>query len=321
MKVRTATQRPILWLFVLLALVGCKSKQAANQAVLTSGNEKLTVRPEKPVFEAIEDSNTPSAVRLVADYDARDFGSPGWRRVRMELITDGAVTQAFTVVNLWRNAGKRVQTLFLLEEPKALSGTNYLLQESEDTIPDMAVHLFLPAGEGRVLEVAPNNFDEGLLGSDFAYNDVRMRLPLQGFSYRVVGRSRLRNQATWVLEAEPTSEKTRQSCRWKRARFYLARDFNFLLGADYFGDSKDKGNALPFKQMRVESFEQINTVWTATRIIMFRSDSRSTVLTLKDAGFTVPDFNPRLFAAAELPSLADKVRKGWLPDGTQTPKQ
>jgi hypothetical protein len=236
----------------------------------------------------------------------------------MELFTDGALTRVFTVVNIWHVEKDRVRMLFLLEEPKGLTGTDYLLQEQGDQPPEMVVHLFLPAGERRVLAVDPGNFDEGLLGSDFTYNDLRMRFPVQDFRYRVVGKSMLRNEPVWVLEVEPSSELTRRSRLWKHAHLYLARNFQFLLGADYFSGSADEhSSAPPFKQMRVESFKQLSGAWTATKMFMFGSEGRSTALTLKDARFGVANIDSSLFTVETLPSLADKIRQGWVPEDIQ----
>src|SRR5207253_2482779 len=177
--------------------------------------------------------------------------------------------------------------------PKGLSGTDYLLQEERNKMPDIQVHLFLPAGERRVLEVASNNLNEGLLGSDFSYNDVRMQLPATGYRYTVKGQGKLLNEPVWVLEAEPSTQQTREICSWSRARLYLARNFQFLLGADYYGETVNGGSQPPLlKQMRVQSLKQIDGVWTATSMIMYGEDNRSTVLTLQDAKFNSAGIDP-----------------------------
>ena len=307
------------WLILSVLLSGCHSKSTTNNSTVTNANEETKLpKAEVVTLEKITGAESPNASELIASYNSRNSGSPGWRRVSMELFTDGALTRAFTVVNIWHVEKDRAHMLFLLEEPKGLTGTNYLLQEQGDKPPEMEVHLFLPAGERRVLAVDPGNFDEGLLGSDFTYNDVRMRLPVQDFRYRVVGKSVLRNEPVWVLEAEPTSELTRRSRLWKHANFYLARNFQFLLGVDYFSGSADEQSSAPLlKPMRVESFKQINGAWTATKMLMFGSEGRSTALTLKDAQFGVANIDSSLFTVEKLPSLADKIRQGWVPEDIQ----
>jgi hypothetical protein len=301
-----------LILSLLVALVwlnGCQKKSPAGNAISIANASRHLPEVEQANVERITGPNAPDAAEIITKYNSRDIGSAGWRRVSMELLTDGALTRAFTVFNIWRTDENRVRTLFLLEEPEGLSGTAYLLQELNKSAPEMQVHLFLPAGDRRVLEVDPSNFDQGLLGSDFTYNDVRMRLPMQGYRYRLEGKATLQKTPAWVLEAEPSSDVTRQSSLWKRARFYLACDFQFLLGADY-SSASENGQAPPrfLKQMRVQNFEQRNGFWTATRMFMFSSDRRSTALTLLDARFGVTSIDSSLFEIDQLPFLADKIK-------------
>ena len=179
----------------------------------------------------------------------------------------------------------------------------------------MAVHLFLPAGQHRVLTIAPSHFDQGLLGSDFGYSDLRMRLAKRGYHYRIVGEAVLLDHLTWVVEVEPSTPTTRLNTSWVRAHLYIVQEFPFLLGADYYGKPVDKGDVnKPFKRMRVESLKQINGVWTATQMVMEASDGRSSVITLKEAHFSVADFEKNLFSSQSLPTLADRLREVLKPN-------
>lgn len=313
MKSWNPTRTLSLWMLVSAVVTGCRTESATNYAASSQAKAEVRIaEPEQPRIERLPAAGAPRVEQLVEAYNARNFGSPGWRRVLMELVTDGAVTRTFAVVNLWRSDNDSVRMLFLLEEPKGLSGTGYLLEEPRrEGLPDMQVHLFLPAGERRVLEVAPSNFSEGLLGSDFSYQDVRTQLPVKGYRYSVKGQSTLLDTPVWVLEAEPATEETREVCAWSTADLYLSRDFPFLLGADFYGKS-DRGATAPpmLKQMRVRSLKQIDGVWTATRIAMYSRNGRSSILTLKDAGFNSKQVDADLFSAKELPTLSEKVRQG-----------
>lgn len=273
--------------------------------------------PEPGKIEAVQGAGVPSVSELISGYNARNFGSPGWRRVSLDLITNGQLTRAFTVVNLWKDDKQEVRTLFLLQEPTGLRGTNYLLAERRAAaeIPDMKVFLFLPSGERQVLEIEPSKFNEGLLGSDFTYTDLRMQLPTGGYNYKLAGQCVLNNEPVWVLEAEPVSETVRQSSNWSLARFYLAQKFQFLIGADYYTDSEEsEGGRKLSKKMRVVNFEQINNVWTATEINMHSDENHYSILKMKDARFGLPKIDARLFQSNELSVLADSIRAGWTPE-------
>jgi hypothetical protein len=325
MSIRFARfSRLLLALAVLASASGCSNSGNATQASGASGGDRAFVQPEVAKIERAPDAAAIDPAPIIEAYNTRNFGSPGWRSVSLELITEGELTRSFTVVNLWRSVGDETRTLFLLQEPEGLSGTNYLLTEGKGDAEslDMRVHLFLPSGQRQVLEIAPNEFNEGLLGSDFTYTDLRMRMPLHGYNYRVIGQTVLRNEPAWVLEAEPESEAIRRAVSWSLARFYLAKNFQFLLGADYFNNPEDANDpARPSKQMRVESFEQESGIWTATRMVMVSSDNRYSVLGLKNAHFQSPGVGSELFLPHRLPELADKIQEGWSPEAIQTARR
>jgi hypothetical protein len=231
--------------------------------------------------------------------------------VSLELIDGTEVTRAFTVVNLWDGEGESLRTLFHLEEPPGLRDTSYLLSEEGGTSPgeSVKIHLFIPAGERRVLEIIPSDFDDGLLGSDFAYRDVRARLPVEGYEYQLLGQGVLSGQRVWVVETKPSTPATRETTTWSSARLFLARDFVFLLGADYFGAGDEMSGASKLlKRMRVEGFSQEDGVWTATRMVMYRGTSAS-VLTLKEARFNGRDIDPAVLSPAALPSAGEYLRR------------
>lgn len=286
-----------------------ENSSSPRESPSETNTRNLTI--EKVEVQELKGVTAPTEKELVSAYNSRNLGSPGWRKVSLDLITDTHVTNSFTVINLWHQFENEVRTLFLLEEPAGLKGTSYLLQEKTVSSPEMQVHLFLPAGERRVLAVGQDNFDEGLLGSDFTYNDMRMLLPETGWRYRLTGQTRLAGETAWVVEAVPTSD---QLSVWSLIRLYLARDFQLLLGAD-FHELVDRktGQSSVSKQMRVQSFKQKNGVWTATQMVMSSLQKRFSVLMLKEAEFSVPQSDPSLFSPDQLPNLATRIQEGWSP--------
>jgi Outer membrane lipoprotein-sorting protein len=154
-----------------------------------------------------------------------------------------------------------------------------------------------------------------LLGSDFTYIDLRMRLPTQGFQYSLAGQSRWLEYPVWVIEARPASSTMRQITSWALARYYLAQKFNFLLGADYFYQNREGGIApSPRKSMRVNSLKQLDGVWTAEKITMFSDASQASILTLQDARFNRADMSTHIFSHRMLPLLAERIERGQVAD-------
>jgi len=251
----------------------------------------------------------PSALELCKTYNARDFGSPGWRRVALELKNDDKVVRTFSILHLWRQEGDEVRSLVVLESPPGLKGTDYLLIERLRPPIGMELFLHLPAGQRQVLTVKPSRFEQGLLGSDFSYSDLRWRIPTAGYRLTLVGAANLAGRPVWQIAAEPATPEVRDSTSWAVVHYYLSRESPLLLGADYY---RQRG-APPEKRLRVLSFEQRGKVWTPTRMLMEVSRTRSSILTLKGAGFGTGPTQPELFRPEMLPQNADRLLREKLP--------
>lgn len=246
----------------------------------------------------------PGVAEMVRAYNARNIGSPGWRRIFLELKNRGVVTRTFTILHLWRQKEGEIRSLVLLEKPVNLQGTNYLLVENAlQPEKGMSLSLFLPAGKRRVLTIKPSRFDEGLLGSDFSYSDLQWMIPVPERNLRLIGTSRMLGRTVWVIDGRPADQ---ESASWSRVRYYIARDPLILLGADYHRAGEEK----PAKRLRIEVIKQINGTWTPVRMLMSLARNRSSTLELKEVGFGTARYAEDLFNLDNLPAYGDRLRAG-----------
>jgi hypothetical protein len=262
--------------------------------VMASGASGASAAAERPEAEEAR------ARQLVDAYNARPFGNPGWRRVRLALRTRDEITRDFVVENAWSQSGNVVRTVFVLDRPQNLRGTDYLLVEDPAEAAGMKVFLHLPAGSGRVLTILPSRFGEGLLGSDFGYRDLRMRIPTTGYAFHLAGRQELAGVSAWRVDAVPVTPAARQSAQWGRSRYYLSALDPVLLGADFFVAA---GDTRPAKQLRIPAYRRIGGAWTETQMVMSAADGHSSTLTLVDFN-AAPRLDPRLFEPDGLPAAA-----------------
>lgn len=256
-----------------------------------------------------------AASDLLTLYNRRDVGSPGMRRIRLELRDQGTLTRRFDIAHAWQQEGGAIRSLVLLEEPVNLRGTDYLLVEGTDTPTGLEVYLHLPAGRRQVLTIVPGRFDEGLLGSDFGYTDLLWRVPLTGRSVRALGAGEIDGVAVRGFEVSPASEGARASTTWDRARYWLREEPALLVAAEYFRDQPGRApSAEPDKRLRVEGWETRDGVWTPTRMVMDAGSGRTSTLTLRETRFGVAPLAPALFRPEALPDLADVLRRGQTPE-------
>src|SRR5260221_221250 len=93
----------LLTMVGLVLLSNCQSKSPAGKTSISNPNaQRQLPQPERASIAKITGPEAPSAAELIDKYNSRDLGSPGWRRVSMELLTEGALTRSFTVLNIWR---------------------------------------------------------------------------------------------------------------------------------------------------------------------------------------------------------------------------
>ena len=174
---------------MLRTIGGAVQASLALAALAVLSRAGVEARPEPP-------REPRDAAGWVAAYNARDFGQPGVQRVSIELTSGPQVTRRFTVVNAWRADGHRVDSVYFLEAPPGMAGTAYLHSEIAADAPDLSVRLFLPSGQRQVLTVASGEYGEGLLGSDFTYEDFRKRLPVPWVHLRARGARRHRRRTS-----------------------------------------------------------------------------------------------------------------------------
>jgi hypothetical protein len=255
---------------------------------------------------------------LVAEFNRRDLGDPGLRRIRLELTTGGRVSRRFEVAHAWQASGEEVRSLVLLEEPAELRGTDYLLVEGAAAPSGLAVHLRLPMSDRQVLTVLPARFDEGLLGSDFGYTDLLWRIPLAGRKVRALGPSERDGERVWGYEVAPEGEAARASTTWDRTRYYLRPDPALLVAAEYFRDDAPAvagvPAAEPAKRLRVHGWHRREGVWTPARMVMEVGPARSSTLTLLGVRTGLPPMAAELFLPAALPDLGEALRRGEVPE-------
>lgn len=234
------------------------------------------------------------------------------RRVRLDLQNGTETTRSFEVLHAWRESEHAVTSLVLLESPREFRGTSYLWAE-DDTLPTgLAIFLRLPLGKRRVLTIEPGRFDEGLLGSDFAYTDLLWRVPTTGRRLRLVGDAPASASAEWSVESEPDTPLAQQTMAWRRILYHFSRDTGLLIGAEYYDRAAADGRA-PEKTLRVAGWRQRDGVWTPSVMDMSRAAGRRSRLSLTSVKHHVRTLDASLFTPAALGTVAQQFENGTPP--------
>lgn len=254
-------------------------------------------------------SGRPSST--VASYNARPIGSPGLRHLELQLKSGARVTRRFDITHAWRQDGAETRSLVFLERPIELRGTSYLWIEGGATPGGLQVFLRLPAAQRRVLAIVPSRFDEGLLGSDFAYSDLLWQIPTSGRRLHQRGAEQLDGVDVRIVDSEPAGAASALSTSWTRIRYFVSTDGRALLGADYYDrtEAEDRDRP-PAKRLRTFDWTDRGGVLVPSRMVMSVGTNRSSELILKSVRLDVPGIERGLFEPDVLGELADGFERG-----------
>jgi hypothetical protein len=114
----------------------------------------------------------------------RWIGSTQLRRVELD-IGSGTTCRTMEVITL-RHAQDGVgRTVTCVVSPTEFRNVNYVMTEWRGRIDPCDIKLYLPYGDsgGTLLDLPPERRTEGLLGSDFAYDDLRIWLFEESHEY------------------------------------------------------------------------------------------------------------------------------------------
>ena len=218
-----------------------------------------------------------SASHVIESVNSREIGSPGLRRVKIELLEQGISTRVLQVINVWKRDGQSVKTLFALELPTGLRGISYLMEEN---LPDqeLLVSMFLPAGKRQVLQLTPATTHEGLLGSDFSYDEMRWTLPNRDVEYVVRGKATCLHRPAILVDMKPNNS----SLPWSQVRLSIDDESRIIVAADYY-----LGGQLQ-KSFRVIELDKRGNTWTPT-VMEMQTGTRTTRLSLVSHRFNVQE--------------------------------
>ncbi len=259
----------------------------------------------------------PKAKAIIEQYNEREVGAPGWRRVRIEMRTHGVLTRTFGIFNAWTAPEKTRTMLYYLETPEPLRGTRYLQEEQVEIGNDAAVYLFIPAGLRQVLVVDRNLHRQGLLGCDFSYADVRMTLPLQDCTVTTQGTTRLGQVPVWKVSVETRTPDVKAP---RSAFYYFTIDRPFLLGAEYF-DTVAKASGAPTKTFRVEDYRDDGMVRTAIRMTMTGGEGRTTTIQLLELNLQIDPKGQGTLTSDGLKTIDDSFVAQWTGRPADSPGQ
>lgn len=218
----------------------------------------------------------------------RDIRATEFRHVRM--VIGGRKSRELEICSLRRTEGEISSTLFCVLRPWQFANTNYVMTEHRGRIEPFRLQLYLPFVMGTLRELPSERRRESLLGSDFAYDDMRTWLYEEGHEFdeprrfsggRIVVRCRCVERTDLVRHGAAPFD------------VWLRPEDAFVSGIDFY----DAEGVHPVRQYRAEDVTLVDGVAIPQRMTMEdRQRGHSTRLELLRAWYGRP-VPPEVFEA------------------------
>lgn len=189
--------------------------------------------------------------------------------------------RSYEIATLREVRGDRALSAFHLDEPAALRGTAFLVEESlPATAAGLRVWLYLPSGKHQTFEVRGATLSQPLLGSDFSYQDWRLWLPVADLD-PVRRPDRVAGERTLLaVEARPRTVAAEEALGWARVRLTVDPENWTVVRADFFAPGEQR----PGRRYRASGQTEIDGAWIPRRMVMERIETgERTVVELIEA--------------------------------------
>ncbi len=189
--------------------------------------------------------------------------------------------RSLVIRTLRESDGTVARTVFCVMEPQTFSKVNYVVTEHCGRVEPFCILLYLPYVIGTLHNLPSERRREGLLGSDFSYDDMRTWLYEECHQY-----GKLDDTGSLVRVRGVCTEKI-HLVRHGSAPFdvWMENSNAFIRGIDYF--SSDGSTVI--REYRADEVRTIDGVAVAGQMTMFdRLRNHSTTIRLERAWYDRP---------------------------------
>jgi len=198
----------------------------------------------------------PSGHDLAQWVHDRYVGDDAVSRQVMELIPARGQKRVreLTIIGADRDGVRR--TLIRFTAPADINGTGFLSIENDQGNTEQ--FLYLPA-LNRTRRIVAGQKGRSFVNTDFTYEDMERR-PVEDSEHAVVGQENMGGVDCWILESRP---KPGTDSQYSMVRAWVAQDMHLALRVDFFAGGKE-----PVKRYTVLQLENIQDIWTETKVAM-----------------------------------------------------
>lgn len=198
----------------------------------------------------------PSGEELARSVHDRHVGDDMTSAQTMELIPAKGQTRTRELEIIGADRGGLRRSLLRFTAPADIKDTGFLTLE--DGQGGTEQFLYLPALK-RTRRIVAGQKSRSFVNTDFTYEDLERR-PVENSEHIITGEESLNGVVCWLLESRP---KPVSQSQYTMIRAWVAKEMLLPLKVEFFTGGPD-----PVKRYTVLQLENIQGIWTETRVSM-----------------------------------------------------
>lgn len=217
-----------------------------------------------PLYVAGAEDHSIDARAVMESVNRRDDGELVTRDATIELTDRRGVTRVEKTTGYRRYFGDEKRTVIFYIEPTNVRGTGFLTWDYADPEVEDDQWLYLPA-LGRVRRISASDRGDYFLGTDLTYEEIKKenKVEIDDYRYRHLGESTVDGAAVIEIEAIPVNDTVSRELGYSRVVYSIDPEIRMSRRSDYWDLN---GNHL--KTINNGSIQQIDGIWTATRVLV-----------------------------------------------------
>ena len=211
-----------------------------------------------------------SAEQIAQTVHDRDEGDNITSKMKMTLIDKNGNQRVRELKTFAKDKGEDTLKLMFFLSPADVKDTGFLTYDYEDSSKDDDQWLYLPELK-KVKRIASSDKSSSFMGSDFTYSDMTSR-NVEDYTYEIMKEPVVNGHKTWQLMVVPKNEEVVAETGYTKSIVFVRQD-NFVIvqALNYI----KLGNKL--KYMKLLGLEEIEGVWTTTKIQMVTKKGKKTL--------------------------------------------
>lgn len=211
-----------------------------------------------------------TAREIVQQVDDRDDGDNRVADMTMTLVDNKGSQRVRAIRSYDKDQGQDRRRIMFFLTPADVKDTAFLNYDYDADDKDDDQWLYLPALR-KSKRIASSDKSGAFMGSDFNYSDMTRR-NLNAYDFKHLKEDQVRGEPVWLIERLPKSVQEQEETGYKKSVLFVRKDNFVVVRAVHW---TVEGNRL--KYLDVPGLEQIDGIWTITRMTMTTKKGNETL--------------------------------------------